>query len=193
MIRREIEESTKDSESMSARTPRSNRQNWENGYWSNTAYWPPNQQSTYVSPCLYNPANQLLQYYKPVIHQQNCGTGNITAPFPATSAAMDKRCQNVPSQYVAATNPKITTLPPNPPSPDPSPEEINAESGKPSIQIDGLVENTSTTFTVDIGASASLMSKQVYNSLQNKPELVPKDYCKLTTAKGDVIRNHGTG
>ena len=55
------------------------------------------------------------------------------------------------------------------------------------------MENTSTTFTVDIGASASLMSKQVYDSLQNKPELVPKDYCTLTTAKGDVIQNHGTG
>ena len=33
----------------------------------------------------------------------------------------------------------------------------------------------------------------MYDSLQSKPELVPKDYCKLTTANGDVIQNHGTG
>ena len=193
MIRREIEESTRNSESMSAKSSRSNRQNWKNCYWPNTVYWPPNQQSTYVSPCLYNPANQSPQYYKPVTYQQNCGTGNITALFPATSVAMDQRCKNVPSQCVAGKTAEITSLLPNPPSSDPSSEKTNAESGKPSIQIDGLVENTSTTFTVDIGASVSLMSKQVYDSLENKPELVPKDYCKLTTAKGDVIRNHGTG
>ena len=144
-------------------------------------------------PCLYNPANLSPQNYKPVTYQQNYGTGNITAPFPAISVAMDQRCQNAPSQCVAGQTAKITTLPPNPPSPDPSPEKTNAESGKPSIQIDGLVENTSTTFTVDIGASASLLSKQVYDSLQNKPELAPKDYCKLTNRRGDVIQNHGTG
>ena len=201
MIRREIEESTRNSESISAKSQRSNTQNWQNrpdsqiqtGYWPNTRYLPPNQQSTYESPCLYNPANQSPQYYKPQTYQQNYGTGNITAPFPATSVAMGQRCQNVPSHCVAGQTAKITTLPPNPPSPDPSPEKTSAESGKPSIQIDGLVENTSTTFTVDIGASASLLSKQVYDSLQSKPELVPKDYCKLTTANGDVIRNHGTG
>ena len=193
MIRREIEESTKNSESMSAKSPRSNRQNLENGYWPNTVYWPPNQQSTNMSPCLYDPVNLSPQNYKPVTYPQNFGTRNITAPFPAISVAINQSCQSVPSQCVADPTAKITTLPPNQPSPDPSPEKTNAENGKPSIEIDGLVENTSTTFTVDIGASASLMSKQVYDSLQNKPELVPKDYCKLTTAKGDVIRNHGTG
>ena len=201
MIRREIEESTRNSESMSVKTQRSNRQNWQNwpcsqtptGYWPNTIYLPPNQQSTYMSPCLHNPANQSPQYYKPVTYQQNYGTGNITAPFQATDVAIYQSFQNVPSHCVAGQTAKITTVSPNPPSPDPSPEKTNAESGKPNIQIDGLVENTSTTFTVDIGASASLLSKQMYDSLQNKPELVPKDYCKLTTAKGDVIQNHGTG
>ena len=167
MIRREIEESTRNSESMSAKSPISNTQNWQNwpnsqtraGYWPNMRYLPPNQQSTYESPCLYNPANLSPQYYKPQTYQQNYGTGNITAPFQATGDTVHESFQNVPSQCVAATNAEITTLPPNPPSSDPSPEKTNAESGKPSIQIDGLVENTSTTFTVDTGALASLLSK----------------------------------
>ena len=201
MIRREIEESTRNSESISAKSQRSDKQDWQNrpdsqtqpGYWPETIYVPPNQQSTYMSQCWYDPVNLSPQNYKPMTYQQNFGTGNLTAPFQATSVAMDQRCQNVPSQYVASTNAKITTLPPNPPSPDPSPKKTNAESAKPSIQVDGLVENASTTFTVDIGASASLLSKQVYDSLQNKPELVPKDYCKLTNARRDVIQNHGTG
>ena len=137
MIRREIEESTRNSESMSAKSPISDTWNWQNrpdsqiqtGYWPETVYLPPSQQSTYESPCLYNPANQSPQYYKPQTYQQNYGTGNITAPFPAASVGHGSKMSKCTKHCVAGQTAKIATLPPNPPSPDPSTEKTNAESG----------------------------------------------------------------
>ena len=73
-----------------------------------------------------------------------------------------------------------------------SEDKINRQKlRQDGIYVEGKIQGTSVNFTVDTGATKTVMSERTYNQIpeQVRPEL--KGSCSLTSVSGEPLREHG--